>query len=99
MKGFIEFLREQGVVGFAIAFILGGAVLKLVDSLVQDIISPIIALALGNLDNLSNAYFQIGSAKIMWGDFVNVLIDTIIIALIIYLIFITFDLKNLDKSK
>ncbi|OGI00715.1 MAG: hypothetical protein A2Y25_11625 [Candidatus Melainabacteria bacterium GWF2_37_15] len=99
MKGFIEFLREQGVVGFAIAFILGGAVLKLVDSLVQDIISPIIALALGNLDNLSNAYFQIASAKIMWGNFVNVLIDTIIIALIIYLIFITFDLKNLDKSK
>ena len=99
MKGFIEFLRKQGVIGFAIAFILGGAVLKLVDSLVQDIISPIIALALGNLDNLSNAYFQIGSAKIMWGDFVNVLIDTIIIALIIYLIFITFDLKKLDKSK
>ena len=51
MKSFIDFLKEQGVIGFAIAFILGGAILKLVYSFVQDIISPIIALALGNLDN------------------------------------------------
>ena len=99
MKSFIDFLKEQGVIGFAIAFILGGAILKLVYSFVQDIISPIIALALGNLDNLSNAYFQIASAKIMWGNFINVFIDFIVVALVIYFIFIIFGLKNIDKSK
>jgi len=37
MKGFLDFIREQGVVGLAVGFILGGAVSKLVASLVADI--------------------------------------------------------------
>ena len=41
MKGFLEFVREQGVVGLATGFILGGAVSKVVTSLVTDIINPV----------------------------------------------------------
>ena len=44
MKGFIDFIREQGVIGLAIAVILGGAVNKLVASLVGDIIQPLIGI-------------------------------------------------------
>lgn len=40
MQDFIKFIREQGVIGLAIAFILGGAVAKVVSSLVKDIIQP-----------------------------------------------------------
>lgn len=99
MKGFIDFIKEQGVISLAIAFIIGSAVVKLIAAFVKDIINPIIALALGNIDNLSSAYFQIGDAKIMWGDFVSVSIDFIIISFVVYFIFVILGLSNLDKSE
>ena len=40
MKGFLDFVREQGVVGLAVGFILGGAVAKLVSSVVNDLENP-----------------------------------------------------------
>lgn len=98
MNNFIEFIKEQGVIGFAIAFIIGTAISTLVNALVRDIINPIIALGLGNLDNLSNAYFQIGEAKIMWGDFANASINFLVIALVIYILYTSLGLKNLDKK-
>ena len=48
-EGFIEFIREHGVVGLAIGFVLGGAVAKLVTALVTDIINPFVGLVLGIL--------------------------------------------------
>ncbi len=99
MKGFVQFIREQGVVGLAVGFILGGAVSKLVAALVEDIINPVIALGLNNVENLNDAYLQVGAAKIMWGSFVNVLIDFIIIALVVYFGVKMLKLDQLDKQK
>jgi large conductance mechanosensitive channel len=99
MKGFLDFVREQGVVGLAVGFILGGAVSKLVAALVEDIISPILSLGLQNIENLSEAYVQIGEAKIMWGDFLNVLIDFLVIALVVYYGVKLLKLDKLDKKK
>jgi large conductance mechanosensitive channel len=84
MKGFFEFIKKQGVVGLAVGFILGGAVSKIVASVVNDIINPIVGLFLGSVEGLKNAYVEIGSAKIMWGSFINTAIDFIIIALVVY---------------
>lgn len=95
MKGFIHFIREQGVIGLAIGFILGGAVAKVVSALVSDIINPILGFLLGNVGNLADAYIRVGSAKLMWGDFVNTVIDFLIIALVIYFLF--FKLLKLDQ--
>ncbi len=99
MKGFIEFIRERGVVGFAIGFIFGGAVTKLVSALVTDIINPFVGLFFGFTKSLEKAYFQIGPAKILWGDFVATLIDFIILAVVIYLIFKGLKLEKLDIKK
>lgn len=99
MKGFLDFIREQGVVGLAVGFILGGAVSKLVSALVEDIISPILSIGLNNIENLQEAYIQIGSAKIMWGDFLNVLIDFLVIALVVYYGVKLLKLDKLDKKK
>lgn len=99
MKGFLDFVREQGVVGLAVGFILGGAVSKLVASLVEDIISPLLALGLSNVENLKEAYIQIGSARIMWGDFLNVLIDFIVVALVVYFGVKLLKLDKLDRKK
>jgi large conductance mechanosensitive channel len=84
------------VVGLAVGFILGGAVSKLVSALVTDIISPVLALGLSNVENLKEAYLQIGAAKVMWGDFLNVSIDFIVVALVVY---IGVRLLKLDKKK
>jgi len=72
---------------------------KLVASLVGDIISPLLALALKNIENLQGAYLQVGSAKIMWGSFLNVLIDFVVIALVVYTGVKVLKLDKLDKKK
>jgi len=83
MKGFINFIREQGVVGLAVGFILGGAVSQLVNSFVNDIINPLLGLVLGKL-NLSGYVLQIHSARITWGAFLTVFINFIVVALVVY---------------
>lgn len=99
MKGFLNFIREQGVVGLAVGFILGGAVSKLVSAIVTDLINPLISLGLNNIANLKDAYWQIGSARILWGDFLNVFIDFIVIAMVVYFGVKGLKLDKLDKKK
>ena len=99
MKGFINFIREQGVVGLAVGFILGGAVSKVVSAIVTDIVNPILGIALGAVGDLKEAYFQIGSAKIMYGDFLSTAIDFAVIALVVYYGVRILRLDRLDKKK
>src|SRR3989344_1959132 len=84
VDGFTSFIREQGVVGLAIGFILGGSVSKVVSSLVNDVINPVLGVALGVTGDLSKASIAIGGTHIMWGKFVNVLIDFLVISLVVY---------------
>ncbi|MDO8341400.1 MAG: MscL family protein [Candidatus Woesebacteria bacterium] len=99
MKGFINFIREQGVVGLAVGFILGGAVSKLVSAIVTDFINPLVGLALGSIGNFKDAYLKVGSAKLMYGDLIGTLIDFIIIALVVYFGVKLLKLDKLDKKK
>lgn len=99
MKGFIDFIREQGVVGLAVGFILGGAVSKLVAALVTDIVSPLLGLALGQVSGLKEAYIEVGSAKILYGDLINTAIDFIVIAMVVYIGVRILGLDKLDQKK
>jgi len=99
MKGFIEFIRERGVVGFAVGFILGGAVTKVVSSFVTDIINPILGIILSKTKSLETMSFNFGASKILWGHFISVLIDFVIISFVVYLIFKVFGLEKIDKKK
>ena len=98
MKGFFEFIKEQGVIGLAIGFILGGTISKLVASLVNDIINPLIGIALGSAKDLAASYIAIGDAKIMWGNFVSTSIDFIIISFVVYLIAKVLKLDKIVKK-
>lgn len=99
MKGFIDFIREQGVVGLAVGFILGGAVSKVVSALVTDIINPILGLILGAAQGLKEAYIPVGVSKIMYGDMISVVIDFVIISLVVYYGVRMLGLNKLDKKK
>ncbi len=94
-KEFVTFIREQGVMGLAIGFILSGAVTKVVASLVQDIIQPLIGLIFGSTQGLKA--FHIG--PVMLGNFFAILIDFFIVAAIVYFIFKQLKLERLDKKK
>ena len=99
MKGFLEFIREQGVLGLAVGFILGGAVAKVVSAMVEDLINPIIGIILGKAGNLSEYSIQVGSAQIMWGHFITSFIDFVVIAAVVYYGVKGVGLDKLDKKK
>ena len=86
-KGFIEeftaFLNKYGVVGLAIAIIMGGAVGKLVSALVSDIIMPIITPFIPG-GAWQEAKLVLGPIELAVGHFVGALIDFVIIALVIF---------------
>ena len=99
MKAFINFIREQGVVGLAVGFILGGAISRMVTSFVNDIINPLVGVLLGAVGNLKDAYLGIGEAKIMWGNFIGNIIDFIIIAAVVYFGVKLLRLEKIDRKK
>jgi len=99
MKGFIDFVREQGVVGLAVGFILGGAVSKLVSALVTDLINPLLGVALGTVGGLKYASFSIGSVAFLYGDLISVTIDFIVIAAVVYFGVKLLRLDTLEKKK
>ena len=99
MKGFLEFVREQGVVGLAVGFILGGSVSKVVTSVVTDLINPLIGLALGSTKGLQAAYVNFFGAKILYGHFLSVLLDFVVIAAVVYFGIKSFGLDRIDKKK
>jgi large conductance mechanosensitive channel len=90
---FMDFLNKYGVVGLAIAFIIGGAAGRLVTALVADLLMPIIAVVIPGGD-WRTTVFNAGPIKFLLGDFVGALIDFIIIALVVFLLS-----KQLSKTK
>jgi large conductance mechanosensitive channel len=98
LKGFVEFVREKGVVGLAVGFLMGGAISKLVTALVEDIINPIVGILLGKAGNLAEASVTFGTATIKWGAFVATFIDFVIICAVIYLGVRVLRLDRLDKK-
>jgi large conductance mechanosensitive channel len=98
VSGFADFVREQGVIGLAIGFILGGAVSKTVTSLVENIINPLIGAMLGKID-LTQKAFELGHTWIRWGAFASAIVDFVIVAGVVYFGFNALGLKKLDKKK
>lgn len=99
MKGFVDFIRERGVVGFAVAFIVGGAVTQVVAAFVTDIVNPLVGLLLSKTKSLELMTFKIGDAKILWGHFLSVGLNFLIIAGVVYLIVRGLGLEKIDKKK
>lgn len=98
MKGFIEFVRTQGVVGLAVGFILGGAVSDLVKSLIDTIINPLLGILLNQAKGLTEASIMLGGAVVKYGAFINTFINFCVIALVVYFGVKKLGLDRLDKK-
>jgi large conductance mechanosensitive channel len=89
---FMAFLKNFGIIGLAIAFIIGAAASKLVTALVNDLINPIVGLALpsGDLKSLQKEVINNASGAISvfkYGDFIANVIDFTIIAVIVFILY------------
>ena len=83
MDEFMAFLNKYGVVGLAIAFIMGGAVGSLVSALVSDIIMPVITFFISG-GEWEQAKLVLGPIKLAVGHFVGAVLDFVIIALVVF---------------
>jgi large conductance mechanosensitive channel len=91
LKGFLEFAKEQGVIGLAIGLILGGAVGVLVKSLIDNVIMPPIGVILGSAEGLKGLSINMGTyngkvAVLSYGIFLNDLINFVVIAAVVYFV-------------
>ncbi len=89
MKQFIEdfkkFAIRGNVVDLAVAVVIGGAFGKIVTSLVENIITPLIGVLLGGID-FTNLAVSVGSANVQYGRFVQNVFDFAIIAFVIFVV-------------
>ena len=81
---FKEFIMRGNVIDLAVGVIVGGAFGSIVTSLVDDILMPIIGVIIGGLD-FSNLSIDFADAKIMYGSFIQQIVDFLIIAFCIFM--------------
>lgn len=98
LQGFMDFIREQGVVGLAVGFILGGAVSKTVSSLVENVINPLVGAMLGKVA-LADKTITMGAISLKYGAFISTVVDFLIVAAVVYFGVKALGLDKLDKKK
>ena len=107
IKEFKEFALKGNVLDLAIGVIIGAAFGKIVSSLVADVITPVLSILTGRID-LQNLYFDLtrssfnnlaeaqasGAPIIMYGVFINNVIEFAIVAFVLFLI-----VKQINRFK
>jgi large conductance mechanosensitive channel len=85
IKEFIEFLKQYGVIGLAIAVIIGGKLNEFISSLVNDLLMPLIfkqALAVAQVDDIR----KLSYGGILYGKVIGSAIDFVIVAFVVFMI-------------
>jgi large conductance mechanosensitive channel len=83
LKGFRDFILRGNVVDLAVAVIIGAAFNKIVGSLVADIINPLISSTVGQ-PNFSYIVLYVHGGKVTVGNFLNAVIEFLIVASVVY---------------
>lgn len=83
LKDFKAFAMRGNVLDLAVAVIIGGAFGKIVSSLVDDILMPLVGLLLGGID-FTNLSFTYQNAVVNYGTFIQNVVDFIIIAFVVF---------------
>lgn len=103
LTGFIDFVREQGVIGLAIGLAIGVAASDTVKKLVEGFINPLVQFITGTGSTLANATWTFEafgrSATFAWGAALSSTITLIATALVVYWLISIFKLDKLDKKK
>ena len=92
MNQFLAFLSKYGILGLAIAVIIGGAAGSLVSALVSDILMPIITFFIPG-GEWRYATLTLGPVVLSIGHFVGVFIDFLVIALVVFIL-----MRQIEKT-
>lgn len=84
LKEFKQFISRGNVIDLAVGVILGNAFGKIVTSVVNDMLMPLIGVLIGGL-NFTSLSVKIGEATILYGNFIQNVIDFLIVAACIFL--------------
>ncbi len=82
-KEFREFIMRGNVIDLAVAVIIGVAFKSIITSLVSNIIMPVLGMFIG--ENFNNLLFEINGVSIMYGNFIQAVIEFVIIAFVIFM--------------
>jgi len=83
MRGFKAFLLRGNVVDLAVGVVIGVAFGSVVTAFVKDLMTPLIAALFGKPD-FASLTFTINNSKFLYGDFINVLVAFVLVAIVIY---------------
>ena len=97
VKEFGDFVARGNVMDLSVGVIVGGAFGKIVTSLVDDILMPILGVILGGID-FSGLTVTVGGANIAYGRFVQNVVDFVIVAFCIFLMVKAIN-KFIEKGK
>ncbi len=95
---FKTFISRGNVVDMAVGVIIGGAFGKIVTSLVNDVLMPVIGVFLGGLD-FSDLSIKVGDATIKYGSFIQTIVDFLIVAFCIFMIVKLFESFKKKKEE
>ncbi|MFA6515122.1 MAG: large conductance mechanosensitive channel protein MscL [Candidatus Paceibacterota bacterium] len=88
MKGFKQFILRGNVVDLAVGVVIGASFGTVVNSLVKDILTPLIS-AMFKAPDFSGLLFTINGSSFMYGNFINALIAFVIVAAAVYFFVVT----------
>ena len=97
LKEFRDFVNRGNVVDLAVAVIIGGAFGAIITSLVNDIIMPLVGVILGGLD-FAGLSIQVGEATILYGSFIQAIVNFLIIAFVLFLIVRSFNKLHKEEE-
>ena len=83
MRGFRQFLFRGNLIDLAVAVVIGVAFNAVVQALIADIITPLIA-AIGGKPNFASLSFTVNKSHFLYGSFINAVLSFVIIAAVIY---------------
>ena len=102
MKKFIsefkEFISKGNVLDLAVGVIIGGAFQAIVNSLVNDLIMPLLGIITGGLD-FSSLAITVGNANLTYGNFISAVINFLLMAFVLFSVIKAFDKARSLKEK
>lgn len=104
MKDFLEFVRQQGVIGLAVGLAVGTAAGAAVKTIVDGLIGPLVGFILGGTD-LNSLVWNTGLVRdgkelaFAWGAILNAILVLVATAFVVYYLIRGFKLDKLDKPK
>lgn len=105
LQGFVDFVREQGVVGLAVGLTIGVAAKSLIDSFVNNIFNPLVGIFTGgqalNHKTLCMLHATDGACRtrLSYGQFLSDLMSFFIVAIAVYMLVKSLKLDRLDVKK